>query len=202
MKIKALCGANDIDALLCSQTMKILKGLTYFVLIMLTSTLVVAVFAPSKKTVTRSIKIYASQRIIFNQIANFENWKNWDAWFAKDTLQKRTYYGTVNDKKQGYAWSSENNDVGKGRLEMNAITEMDQLSYTFYFEDKPIEGSFSLRQEGNKTEVVWQMYSDLEYPFRILNYFIDPMVGPDFDEGLKNLKTVAENTPIDWGDEI
>lgn len=173
--------------------MKVIKGFVYFVLIMLAAALLAAVFAPSQKTVTRRIEINASQKIIFNQIANFENWKNWDAWFAKDTLQKRTYYGTVNDKKQGYSWSSENKDVGEGRMEMNAITDMNRLAYTFYFDDKPNEGSFSLDEEANKTEVVWQMYSNLGYPFRILNYFIDPMVGPDFEEGLKNLKNLTEN---------
>ena len=173
--------------------MKVIKGVVYFVLIMLAAVLLAAVFAPSQKTVTRRIEINASQKIIFNQIANFRNWKNWDAWFAKDTLQKRTYYGTLNDKKQGYAWSSENKNVGEGRMEMKAIMDMDQLAYTFYVDNRPNEGFFSLIEKGNKTEVVWQMYSNLGYPFRILNYFIDPMIGPDFEEGLKNLKILTEN---------
>ncbi|MDG2455294.1 MAG: SRPBCC family protein [Bacteroidia bacterium] len=182
--------------------MKILKGFIYFVLIMVASALLAAVFAPAQKTVSRHIEINASQKIVFNQIANFENWKNWDAWFTKDTLQIRTYYGTINDKVYGYTWSSENKDVGAGKLEMNAVTGMDQLSYTFYFEDRPNKGSFSLRVLADKTKVVWQMYSDLDYPFKILNYFIDPMVGPDFEEGLKNLKTVSENMPIALEGEI
>lgn len=176
--------------------MKVIKGFVYFVLIMLAAALLAAVFAPSQKTVTRRIEINASQKIIFNQIADFENWKNWDAWFAKDTLQKRTYYGIVNDKRQGYSWSSENKDVGEGRMEMNAITDMNGLAYTFYFDDRPNEGSFSLNAEANKTEVVWKMYSNLGYPLKIVNYFIDAMVGPDFEDGLKNLKNLTENMSI------
>lgn len=157
--------------------------------------LLAAVFAPSSITVRRSVKINAPQKVVFSQVANFENWKKWDAWYAMDTAQKRTYFGTLNDKKQGYSWSSENPDVGNGRMEMTEIVGMDKLAYTFYFDDRPTNGAFLLNTEGEKTEVVWEMYSELGYPFKLMNYFIDPLVGPDFEKGLANLKTVAEAMP-------
>jgi len=181
--------------------MKVVKGIIYFVLLMLSAVLLAALFAPSNKTVSRTIDISAPQKKVFSQVANFENWKKWDAWFAKDTSQVRTYYGTVNDKKQGYTWSSENSDVGEGRMEMNEIRGLEELNYTFYFEERPSKGSFKLMENGDKTEVVWEMYSELGYPFKLLNYFIDPMVGPDFEVGLSNLKNLVESMPKELASE-
>lgn len=176
--------------------MKVVKGIIYFVLIMLAAVLLAALFAPSSKTVSRSISINASQKVVFGQLANFENWKKWDAWFAKDTLQERTYFGTLNDKKQRYSWSSQNEDVGNGRVEMNDIDGIDKLTHTFYFDERPKKGIFLLNTEGKKTTVLWEMQSELDYPFKLMNYFMDPLVGPDFELGLKNLKNLTENMPV------
>ncbi len=177
--------------------MKVVKGIVYFVLIMLAAILLAAVFAPTSKIVTRSISIDAAHKTVFNQVANFENWKKWDAWYAKDTTQQRTYYGTLNDKKYGYSWSSENTDVGEGRMEMNEVTGTERLAYTFYFDGRPTSGSFTFNEAGDKTEVTWELKSELGYPFKLMNYFIDPLVGADFEEGLANLKKVAEAIPAE-----
>jgi hypothetical protein len=40
------------------------------------------------------------------------------------------------------------------------------------------------------------MISELSYPMTILNYFIDAMVGSDFEIGLVNLKEYAEKIAL------
>jgi effector-binding domain-containing protein len=37
------------------------------------------------------------------------------------------------------------------------------------------------------------MFSSLEFPYKILNYFMDAMVGPDFETGLINFKNYIES---------
>ena len=65
--------------------------------------------------------IYLQNDVIFEQVANFENWKKWDAWYRKDTNQVRTYIGKVGSQNQRYSWSSENKGVGKGKMKMDKI---------------------------------------------------------------------------------
>ncbi|MBT6235896.1 MAG: SRPBCC family protein [Bacteroidetes bacterium] len=172
--------------------MKVLKGLGYFVLITLGALLLAALFAPSEKQVVRSIEIDATREVIFEQVANFENWKKWDAWYRKDTNQVRTYIGKVGSQNQRYSWSSENKGVGKGKMKMDKISGKERLDYTFYFDGNPKSGYFLLDEKGNRTSVKWVMISKQSYPFTLFNYAIEKMVAPDFEAGLANLKIVAE----------
>jgi effector-binding domain-containing protein len=176
--------------------MNLVKGIVYFLLIMLVAGLLAALFAPSTKEVRRSIKIEAPVDAVFNQVASFENWKKWDARYQKDPSQKRTYNGSVGDKSYGYKWESDNDDVGKGSMTMDAVAYNERLDYTLYFNEKPNRGHFAFTHRSSTTEVEWVMTSKLSYPMTILNYFIDGMVGSDFENGLANLKEYTEKTPL------
>jgi hypothetical protein len=172
------------------------KGIVYFLLIMLVAGLLAALFAPSTKEVRRSIKIEAPVETVYNQVVVFENWEKWDAWYQKDPSQKRTHNGSVGDKSYGYKWESDNDDVGKGSMTMYAVKYGERLDLTFSFGQSTNSGYFTFASKSGTTEVEWVMISELSYPMTILNYFIDGMVGSDFEIGLVNLKEYAEKTPL------
>jgi hypothetical protein len=172
------------------------KGIVYFLLIMLVAGLLAALFAPSTKEVRRSIKIEAPVEAVYNQVVAFENWEKWDAWYQKDPSQKRTHNGSVGDKSYGYKWESDNDDVGKGSMTMCAVKYGERLDLTFSFGQSTNSGYFTFASKSGTTEVEWVMISELSYPMTILNYFIDEMVGSDFEIGLVNLKEYAEKTAL------
>jgi effector-binding domain-containing protein len=176
--------------------MNLAKGILYFLLIMLVAGLLAALFAPSTKEVRRSIKIEAPVDAVFNQVASFENWKKWDVWYQKDPSQKRTYNGSLGDKSYGYKWESDNDDVGKGSMTIYAVKHGERLDFTFSFGQRTNSGYFTFASKLGITEVEWVMISELSYPMTILNYFIDGMVGSDFENGLARLKEYTEKTPL------
>ena len=177
--------------------MKLVKGILFFCLIMIGAGLMAALFAPSTQVVKRTIKIQAPQDVVFRQLSNFRMWPKWDPWFAKDTSQIRTYNGTVGQEKYGYSWSSKNSDVGKGRIEVTQINKYEQLDFVFFMNnennDQGNKGYFKLEEYNGMTEIEWGLVSEMSYPSKALNYFIDGMVGPDFEQGLTNLKSLIES---------
>lgn len=179
-----------------STSMKIFKGVIYFLIIILGAGLLAAVFAPGIKNVERTKTIDAPINVVFSQLENFKNWPNWDPWFSKDTLHERSYNGTVGDKVYGYAWNSANDDVGKGRMTMNSVSKGERVDYTFLIKNGSSEESrdvhFTLEENNGLTNVTWTLVSERGYPMKIINYFIDNMVGPDFEKGLSNLKEYCE----------
>jgi len=58
----------------------------------------------------------------------------------------------------------------------------------------PATGELTFAAEGNGTKVVWTMNGNagMNPIFRWFGLFMDKMVGPDFEAGLKNLKKLAE----------
>ncbi|MGZ5055825.1 MAG: SRPBCC family protein, partial [Methylobacter sp.] len=63
---------------------------------------------------------------------------------------------------------------------------------------KPIEiiniVEFTLASEGDETIVTWDMHGPNPYISKLIGIFYDrdDMVGRDFEQGLANLKTIAE----------
>jgi hypothetical protein len=90
-----------------------------------------------------------------------------------------------------------NGDVGQGRME---ITESlpDKVALDLDLV-KPFEAhfkvEFALVPTGNTTEVTWSMVGSMSSVPKLMQLFVDMerMVGPKFESGLANLKTVTEN---------
>jgi effector-binding domain-containing protein len=179
--------------------MKFLKGILYFILIVLGAVLLAAIFAPGTKVVERTISINAPKAAVFNQISNFENWKNWDPWFKLDTVQKRTYTGKLGDKDYGYSWISQNDNVDQGSIKMISFEEKERLDYRLIFgeggESDATNGYFKLEEIDGITSVKWGFVSKKGYPTKIINYFMERFIAPDFEKGLANLKAYTEANP-------
>lgn len=186
--------------------MKIFKGILYTVVIIILSFITAAFFAPSSILVERSIVINASQKNVFNQISDFTTWPHWDAWYSKDTNQTRRYVGRFGDSEYGYHWNSDDKHVGNGSMYFSSIVGMDSLIYDLSFENDDeitkASGYFHLSENEGETSVKWGMKSSLDFPYKILNYFMEEMVGKDFESGLENLKNYVEGNKINTSNEI
>lgn len=177
--------------------MKFVKGILYFIVIMLFAALLAAVFAPSKKIVERRITIDSSAGSIYKELSNVERWKNWDAWYTKDTLQVREYFGTKGDSNYGFAYTSENPDVGSGRMDVLEMKENERIDVRYTFENgfgtSTADGYMILEENEVYTDVTFGLVSKKTYPASLLNIFIEKWIGNDYEEGLENLKSRVEN---------
>lgn len=158
--------------------------------------LLLAMSKPNSYRVERSATIQAPPERIFELVNEFRNWPQWSPWEKLDPAMKKDLGGPPAGVGSSYAWEG-NSKAGKGRME---ITESDaprrvKLDLNFI---KPFKSNnvteFHLQPRDAGTNVRWTMDGPAPLPTKVMMVFMnmDKMVGRDFDEGLANLKRVAE----------
>jgi len=151
---------------------------------------------PDGFRVTRSAAIKAPPEKIQAQLADFRGWRAWSPWERMDAGMKRVFGGAPSGKGATYAWEG-NAEVGQGRMEITeSLPDKVMLDLDLV---KPFEAhyklEFSLVPRGGTTEVTWSMAGSMPSVPKLVQLFVDMdrMVGPKFESGLANLKTVTEN---------
>lgn len=183
------------------KTLKIIGG-TVIVLVLII--IVVGLVSPSQVEISRSTTITAPPRVVYSQVADLKAWKTWSPWAEIDPSEYEddANYSGAPGAGQEYRWNSEVEDMGKGSLRIDEAVPNQSLQTTLKFEGMgESHGSWSFEEtkDGNTT-VTWTMRSDMSNPPVIgplFGYMMDGMVGPDFEEGLEQLKTVAEEKAKD-----
>lgn len=151
---------------------------------------------PDTFHVERTATISAPAEAIFPLINDFRQWDSWSPWEKLDSAMTKIHSGAATGVGAVYAWEG-NSDVGSGKME---ITESEapskvtiQLDFTEPFESSNIT-EFSLEPDGNATRVTWAMGGPNQFIGKVMSVFVsmESMIGKDFEEGLANMKGVAE----------
>lgn len=151
---------------------------------------------PSDFRISRSLAIAAPAPVVFAQVNDFHNWKAWSPWERLDPEMKRTHEGAPAGTGASYAWSG-NRQVGIGRSTITESRENELIRIRLEFV-KPFAATnaveFAFRPDAGRTEVTWTMTGTKDFMFKAVGLFMDmdKMVGGQFEEGLANLKGVAE----------
>jgi hypothetical protein len=172
------------------KVLAILAGLVVVILALATT-------KPDTFQVQRSATVRALPDSVWPYLDDFHRWRAWSPWERMDTAMTRTYSGATNGVGAVYAWSG-NKDVGTGRMEITAAQPASSLTIALDFLS-PFEAhntaTFVLAPEGDSTTLTWTMTGPNTYLSKVMGVFVsmDRMVGPDFEAGLANLKTVVEH---------
>jgi hypothetical protein len=162
--------------------------------------LVYAATRPGSFRIVRSIRIQAPAARIHALINDFGAWAQWSPWEKKDPAMTRTRSGPATGTGSVYGWEG-NKQVGKGRMEITESTPpsrvLIQLDFLAPFEAHNM-AEFTLQADGDTTEVTWAMYGPSPFMAKLMSVFfsMEKMVGPDFEQGLANLKALAERPPL------
>lgn len=143
--------------------------------------------------VERSLVIKAPAAAIYAHLDSPEGWKRWGAWYRRDPAMQISASGEP--QGQGALWSWASASQGNGSMQLTAAEAGQRIAYELRIEDfAPSSGELRLEPEGAGTRVIWLMQGDVGgNPInRWFALFMDRLVGPDFDEGLANLKQLAE----------
>lgn len=174
--------------------MKWLKRVIFAVAAVIALLLVIGLVLPSGFKVQRSMLITAPAAKVYPLIAEPRQWKNWAIWNQRDPSMKVEYSGPESGK--GAKWSWQSKTEGNGMMEFSAATPNEGIQYSLSFPDFGMtsHGEMRLTPDGSGTRVTWTNEGDMgANPVnRYFGLMMDSMVGPDFDAGLKNLKTLAE----------
>lgn len=151
---------------------------------------------PEDFSVSRSASIAASPATVHEQVNDFRKWEAWSPWAKLDPNSKTAFEGAESGQGAIFKWSG-NNEVGEGSQEIieSKAGELVKIKLVFV---KPFAGTsdteFNFKPEGNGTRVTWTMSGKNDFMGKAISLFMDceTMIGPMFEEGLTNLKSVAE----------
>ncbi len=173
-----------------------LKTIALVVAVLIAGVLIFAATKPDTFSVQRSATIKAPPEKVFAVLNDFHRWTEWSPWEKLDPAMKRTLGGANAGKGATYAWEG-NSKAGAGRMEIIESAPSSKVGIQLDF-IKPFEGhnlaEFTLVPQGDGTQVNWVMHGPAPFVSKLMQVFIsmDAMIGKDFEEGLANLKAVAE----------
>jgi hypothetical protein len=151
---------------------------------------------PAQFRMQRTARINAPPDRIYPHLVDFHRWAAWSPWEKLDPAMKRTISGAPSGKGAVYEWEG-NSKAGKGRMEITDTTAQESVTIDLQF-IKPFAARnttvFALEPRGAATDVTWSMSGESPFVQKVMSVFVDmdKMVGKDFEQGLANLKTLAE----------
>lgn len=181
--------------------------------VLLVALLVGLAFAlPDRAHVERSITIARPQAQVWLLLSNLRRFNEWSPWYARDPAARYTYSGPEAAVGSRLAWASERRDVGSGSQTIVALKPFESVALELDFGDLgKSQARYELRTESNETRVTWRLDSELPLHLdqrfgwnvlgRYMGLFMDRLTGPDFEQGLLNLRALADTFPnIDIAD--
>ena len=169
----------------------------YIIFLLLGFIIVLALAAPKKYRVERTIIILKPLPEVFNYIKHIKNQDNWSPWKKKDPNMVQEFFGE--DGSIGFIakWNG-NKEVGEGEQEIKNIVENSRLESQLRFL-KPWKSEsdafINVKEiDADNTEVTWGFSGNNKVPMNIIMLFfnMEKTVGKDFQEGLESLKEILE----------
>lgn len=162
-------------------------------------------FLPDKKTVTRTITIDAEREDVFRLVSDYREWNRWSPWAKIDPNADFIIEGS--GVGQTMRWVSDHPKVGTGTQIIAALSYPNQVRSELNFNNKGM-ATATLRLSNDEADrshtiVNWEMETNMRDGVPLwmqplatyAGFFMDHLLGPDYEKGLKNLKTVAEQEP-------
>lgn len=161
--------------------------------------LVVVAMQPADFRIARSTTVAASPEAVFKQVNDFHNWDAWSPWAKLDPAMKKNFEGAPAGVGASYTWSG-NDKVGAGRMTITDSKPSELVRMKLEF-TQPFTATntaeFTMKPEGKQTAVTWSMSGTNNFMAKAFGLLMnmDKMVGGDFEQGLAQLKSIAEATP-------
>jgi len=176
--------------------MKTLKVVSVVLVTLVLVFVVGGLVMPRGYRVERSERIQAPVQVVFSQVNDLRKWEAWSPWRAADPTMKLTYSDPPVGQGSSYSWKGDG--AGEGTLTIRRTVPLSRIETTIDFgEMGSSDGSWDFTHEDGITSVVWGFSG--QNPGLLggwLTLMMDGMVGPQFEEGLRRLKKVAEATPV------
>lgn len=173
-----------------------LKKILVVLVLLVTSFAAVVALQPSEFRVERTATIAAPPAQVFANVDDLHKWEAWSPWAKLDPAAKVGYEGAPAGKGAAFTWSG-NDKVGEGRMTIVESRPAELVDIKVDF-TKPFEGSnssaFAFKPAGNSTAVTWSMSGHQNFLAKAMCLVMNgkKMIGDTMDQGLAQLKAVAE----------
>lgn len=176
-----------------------LKKILIGVVVLIGVLLVAIVTRPAEYSVERSTTIAAPPTVPFELVNDFHHWERWSPWEKLDPGMDRVHTGSASGEGAKYSWAG-NDDVGKGVMTIVSSRPPQAIDIDLEFIEpfaSTTKTAFRFVETEGSTTVTWTMSGDNDFVGKAFSLFMDmdAMIGADFEEGLANLKALAESEP-------
>jgi polyketide cyclase/dehydrase/lipid transport protein len=169
---------------------KLLGALVVVVVVLLG----VAYMLPRQVHVERAIVIDRSAAAVFPLLNAPKRFNEWSPWKDLDPNVRMSFSGPESGVGAAMAWNG-NSKVGKGsQIITESIADQRVRADLDFGEIGTAKAEWLLSEAGAGCKLLWTLDMDVgSNPLgRYMGLFMDRMVGPDYERGLKQLKQLAE----------
>ena len=175
--------------------MKFLKRFILLMLVLVLAAIGIGYELPDTSHVERTVVIKASPQTVFPYVNNPRKFNEWSPWARKDPNMKTTYSGPESGVGAIFTWHSTDPDVGSGRSLITLSKPPHRVATRLDFGTRGTATAyFDIEPAGNGSRVTWGFDTQFGNNL-IMRYFgllMDRWVGGDYQQGLRNLKTIVE----------
>ena len=183
--------------------MSLIKRILLGLLGLLLLIVLISFVLPGTAHIERSIVINAPAPRVFRLVNDLRTYDEWMPWNRKDPQMTKTFTGPETGAGASYSWKSNDKQVGNGTLTIVQSVPNQQVTTALDFGEMGVSyGGWLIQSQDTNTRIVWYMDAKMTGPNFLYNVvskymglFMDKMVGPDFEQGLDSLKSIAERTP-------
>jgi hypothetical protein len=158
--------------------------------------LLLAARQPDEFSVSRSLRIAATPELLFSHINDLRAMNRWNPFVQQDPNLQGTYSEPASGPGASYTFKGRR--AGSGRIGITGGQPPSQVLMQLDM-TAPMEGhnriEFTLKPvDAGQTEVTWAMSGCGNFISKVMCVFfsMDKMVGKPFEQGLQQLKTLAE----------
>lgn len=152
---------------------------------------------PNRFVIERTVMIAAPPEWVFPLVNDLETGLKWSPFERLDPSMVKRFSGPKSGPGAAYDWEG-NRKAGAGRIEIVEITQPSLVILQLTM-DRPMKAinrvEYHLDRQGNATRFTWKMTGPQPFIAKLMSLIIetDKIVGPMFEEGLANLKALAEH---------
>lgn len=163
----------------------------------------IGLLLPSTAHVERQILIQAEPDQVFPFLNAPRAFNLWSPWARRDPSTQYRFSGPEQGVGAHMAWHSEHPQVGSGSQEIIASVINQRVAVALDFGAQGTAVAYyDLQRIEGATEVSWGFDTDFGYDIvgRYVGLLFERWIGPDYEQGLANLKQLVEAppaTPID-----
>jgi len=170
---------------------KILIGIAAFIVLLL----IIAIFIPTRYTVSVSTTINKPQQEVYNYVKLIKNQENYSIWVMQDTNVVMTYTGT--DGTVGFVanWNSKDDNVGEGEQQITKV-DGERVDVDLRFK-RPMQGESKAATivkaiSANETQVTSEFYGYNPYPNNLMCFIGKMFIKDAQTQNMANLKAILE----------
>jgi hypothetical protein len=177
--------------------MKILKAIGIVIAVLFTTFILWNASLKKDYNVSRSVIIKSSSHDISAAVSDFKTWPSWSVWFERDSTMTPLFGEITSGTGATYSWTSETQ--GSGHMEILTYEPGVSMTTEIAFEGQGSSNGYWIFKDlgDEQCEVTWGFKGEMPFMMRWMASSMEQWVGPDFEQGLNNLKGIMESIQVE-----